>query len=253
MLGQRAGRTPPSVRPRPASRGSRTVGPGRLLLPPERRARARCCEALGFDVSRRHGHVWTLPRAPRRRRAQPPGARRRPGCRPTTTPAVAGGPTSAWARASATRCRWSTGTFDDGGFAYAIAEARDRTAGPSRNDPGGTFRGHRGDARGRSARTTIAAAHARAVDAAGRALHPGPGRAAPPGHRTTTRCAAACSAGSTADAQDRARRDVVRRLAGARWSTACGCRSTTSPTTTCGRCGRASAGAHEAWDAAGRP
>ena len=53
----------------------RRRGPGRLLLPPERRARGRCCVDLGFVVSRRHGHVWTRPSTAATTVAQPP----RPG------------------------------------------------------------------------------------------------------------------------------------------------------------------------------
>ena len=134
MLGR-----PPSVDPLDSLA---RVGPGRpggLLLPPERRARDRAAD-LGYAVTRRGGHVWTERGRPVDRRAEPsgPGRLRAAHRRQPRRRVVAG--RRARRRASATRCRWSLGEYEQGGFAYAHHRgARRRLVVPA--DPLGSFRG----------------------------------------------------------------------------------------------------------------
>ena len=104
MLGR-----PPSVDPLDSLARVGRRGPGRLLLPPERRPRDRARRpGLRRQPARR-------PRVDHRRRPvvgepEPPRAGRLRTCPPTTTRAATGGPTSGSATRSSSRCRWPWAT-----------------------------------------------------------------------------------------------------------------------------------------------
>ena len=235
-------------RPTPAWPGSATVGRAGYCFH-QNAALGAGLEALGFDVTRRHGHVWTLPE-------------HRDGAELNHLVLVVSGlptddnPGGHWwpdaglgegfrdpvgAGRRAVRGRWlrvRRGAREPGRLVLRQRAGRHVHRHRGDDPPGRTER-HRGGARAscRLRRT---------------ATSPGSWSSSVARTRTTTRCAAASSAASSADHRDEptSRRTTT---GGPPWSRSCGCRSTTSRTTTSRALWSSVRGAHEAWDAAGRP
>ena len=243
MLGR-----PPSVDPGGA-RSERVGdgGPGRLLLPPERRARAGAARSR---VRRRRAGTATCgptrvrPAAPA---AQPPRARGRPACRPTPTRAGVVGRRRPGRRLPRAAAAGGGRVRQDG---VPLPDRRDhrRRLVATRHDPSGSFTGLEVT---RRPTDPIAVLEAHAELSTPPAGHVRPDRwSSSAATRAALDTLRGCllHGGSTRAGRHDDRPDDVRRTGGPRWSTSASRSTASTPTT----CTRSSSGSWESHLALGR-